>query len=247
MNQLPDSFTIIILAAGKGTRMKSDTAKVLHTISGRPMIMYVVETAVKLTGSNVIVVVGTQADEVKKIVSTKVDVKFALQKKQKGTGHAVKCALPVLPSYCSDVIILCGDVPLIKSSTIQSLVDEHVTCRNDVTLLAVKMDNQYGYGRVVIKKAGDLERIVEESDASDKEKLINIINSGIYCVKRNFLESALGQLQTNNAQKEIYLTDIIGIACKSNKNRGLIISQDQNEIIGVNTPQDLQRVQTILG
>jgi UDP-N-acetylglucosamine diphosphorylase/glucosamine-1-phosphate N-acetyltransferase len=246
MTVLPDYIAVVILAAGKGTRMKSDIAKVLHIISGRPMISYVVETAVEIAGTNVVVVVGNQAEQVRKIVLSNADVRFAIQREQRGTGHAVKCALPVLPEYCNEVVILSGDVPLIKASTVQHLLKQHIANNNDVTLLAVEMDNPFGYGRVLLNKTGDLNRIVEETDATDREKCIKIINSGIYCVKKEFLEFALSRLQTNNMQKEVYLTDIIEIAFKSKKRAGLVIGKDPTEILGVNTPEDLRSIESLL-
>jgi UDP-N-acetylglucosamine pyrophosphorylase len=240
-----DSIAIVILAAGKGTRMKSNIAKVLHTICGRPMIHYVVETAVKIANTNVIVVVGHQAQEVQKIILQKANVKFANQPQQKGTGHAVICALPLLPPECINVVILSGDVPLIQSTTIQSLVDCHRSNENDVTVLAVQFDHPYGYGRVVQNKTGEIERIVEESDATEEERRINIINSGIYCVKRSFLETSLAQIKADNVQKEIYLTDIVKVARHHDKKAGLMIGSNQNEILGVNTVQDLKRVESL--
>jgi len=246
MTVLPDFVTIVILAAGKGTRMKSDIAKVLHTISGRPMIKYVVAAATRAAGDNVIVVVGNQAEEVQRAVEEEAGVKFVFQQNQKGTGHAVKCALSALPPFCKEVLILSGDVPLIKVSTIQRLVQTHISNHNDVTLLTVKLENPYGYGRVVFNQFGNLERIVEEKDATDDEKQIDIINSGIYCVKRNFLEPALLQIKSNNVQNEMYLTDIVDIGCRSYKKVGFILSSDQAEILGVNTPQDLCRIESFV-
>jgi UDP-N-acetylglucosamine diphosphorylase/glucosamine-1-phosphate N-acetyltransferase len=246
MRYLPDSVTIIILAAGKGTRMKSNTAKVLHTISGRPMIQYVVETAAKIANTNVIVVVGHQAEEVQKTVLKESEVKFAKQHEQKGTGHAVICALPLLSSSCTDVVILNGDVPLIRPDTIKNLVDCHVNNKNDVTVLAVTIDNPYGYGRIVLNHSGSIERIVEEPDAAEDEKKINIINSGIYCVRKAFLEMALSQIKDDNVQKEIYLTDIIGIARGCNKKAGLMIGSDLTELLGINTVKDLELIESLI-
>lgn len=242
-----DAISIVILAAGKGTRMKSSTAKVLHTIAGRPMIQFVVETATQIAKANVIVVVGNQAVEVQKIVLAQADVKFAMQHEQKGTGHAVMCALPMLPPLCKDVVILSGDVPLIRSKTIQNLIDSHISCGNDVTVLAVQLNNPYGYGRIIQNKNNEIERIVEETDATENERNINIINSGIYCVKRNFLEASLSQIKSDNIQKEFYLTDIVKIARHIRKKVGLVIGSDQNEILGVNTIADLQRIESLAG
>jgi bifunctional UDP-N-acetylglucosamine pyrophosphorylase/glucosamine-1-phosphate N-acetyltransferase/UDP-N-acetylglucosamine pyrophosphorylase len=247
MASYTDSLEIVILAAGKGTRMKSDTAKVLHTICNRPMIQYVVETAVQVADSKVVVVVGHQAEAVKKTVLEVADVKFAMQIQQKGTGHAVICAMPMLTSTCIDVVILSGDVPLICPETIQQLIECHRSVGNDITVLAVKLNKPHGYGRIVQNQTGEFERIVEEVDATPEEKRIDIINSGIYCVKRCCLEASLSQIKADNAQKEIYLTDIVKIARDSKKKVGLMIGADPNEIMGVNTVQDLQKVASMAG
>jgi len=246
MDVLPESMVIVILAAGKGTRMKSETAKVLHRISGRPMILYVVDTAVRAAGSGVLVVVGTQAGRVRDLISKTADVMFALQPDQKGTGHAVLCALPHLPQTCRDVLILSGDVPLIRPETMVRLAKTHMASGNAVTLIGLRLENPYGYGRIVQSKGGRVERIVEESDASESEKLINIVNSGIYCIKRAFLETSLPQIQTNNAQHEVYLTDIIEIARQNGQDIGLMLCEDPRELTGVNTLEELRRVEALL-
>ena len=231
---------IIILAAGLGTRMKSNKAKVLHEVCGIPMIHHVVETATQLVGSNVVVVVGHQADRVKALLSADFQVRFALQAEQLGTGHATLCALPQLPDRVEDVVILCGDVPLIRSQTIERLINDHFCAKRDVTLLAVSLERPKGYGRVLYGEHGDLQGIVEEADATDDEKRIKMINTGIYTVKRSFLLQALPQIGSDNAQGEIYLTDIIGIGHRQSKIMGVVVGDDRSEIIGVNSIDDLQ-------
>ncbi|MDA3896831.1 MAG: NTP transferase domain-containing protein [Desulfobacteraceae bacterium] len=241
-----NSVEIIILAAGKGTRMKSEKAKVLHQVSCRPMIMRVVDTAVKVSGKDIIIVIGHQAERVKKIVSENADVKFALQMEQNGTGHAVQCALSKLSVSCADVVILSGDVPLIKASTINDLIDDHVNNDNVVTVLGVCLENPFGYGRIIESASGCVEKIVEQADADDTEKIIKIVNSGIYCVKRDFLEFALSQITSDNNQNEIYLTDIVLIASKDGKKIGLKICSDQAEVMGINSSEDLMNIESML-
>ena len=241
-----NSVEIIILAAGKGTRMKSEKAKVLHSVSGRPMIMHVVDAAVEVAGKDIIIVVGHQAESVKKTVSENADVKYAFQREQNGTGHAVRCALSELSNDCANVVILSGDVPLIKSSTIHDLIGNHVINKNSVTVLGVFLENPFGYGRIVENAKGCVEKIVEQADADDLEKNINIVNSGIYCVKRDFLENALSQIKSDNNQNEIYLTDIVGIASKQQKKIGLRICEDQTEVMGINSSQDLMNIESML-
>ncbi|MEJ2040936.1 MAG: NTP transferase domain-containing protein, partial [Desulfosarcinaceae bacterium] len=179
--------------------MKSDKAKVLHEICGRPMIHYVVEAAVNLAGPNVHVVVGHQADRVQAIVEKDHKVRFALQAEQLGTGHAVLCALPGLGPEINDVIILCGDVPLIHCRTIEQLVADHKTHQRHVTLFAVEVNEPTGYGRVLFDAERQLVAIVEEADASREQKAIRSINTGIYVVERTFLAATLPELKADNA------------------------------------------------
>ncbi len=237
---------IVILAAGLGTRMKSDKAKVLHEVCGLTMIEHVAQTANTLAGSNVVVVVGHQAEQVKRVIPTAFEVSFALQPEQLGTGHAVLCAMPALADSVEDVVILCGDVPLIQTDTILRLVRSHQKDSRDVTLLAVAMDEPTGYGRVLSDANGKLVAIVEEADADSAQKKINIINTGIYVVKRGFLDFALPLIKSDNAQNEIYLTDIIAIGHQQQKRMGILIGDDNSEIIGVNSLSDLQHAEKIM-
>jgi bifunctional UDP-N-acetylglucosamine pyrophosphorylase/glucosamine-1-phosphate N-acetyltransferase/UDP-N-acetylglucosamine pyrophosphorylase len=239
-------IAVIILAAGLGTRMKSDKAKVLHEILGRPMILYVVETAVKVAGNQIVVVIGNQAETVREAVSAKYQVCFALQEKQLGTGHAVMCALPEVPESAEDVLILCGDVPLIRSDTLLRLLENHLKNRHDISLLAVNTDNPAGYGRILMNKNMQLAGIVEERDATAEQKNIKTVNTGIYCVKKHFLKQALQKIRPNNVQKEFYLTDIIGIAYREGKNLGILIGDRSDEVTGINTPEELKNVETVM-
>ncbi|MBW2562343.1 MAG: NTP transferase domain-containing protein, partial [Deltaproteobacteria bacterium] len=149
-----NDVAVIILAAGKGTRMKSHKAKVLHGICGKPMIMYVVATAVRLAGNNVIVVIGHDAENVEMTVAAEFDVCFALQAEQFGTGHAVQCALPYLSKDAKDVVIMCGDVPLVRAETIWQLIARHKTNQNDVTVLTMQLEYPRGYGRMLVDDCG---------------------------------------------------------------------------------------------
>ena len=243
---MKDNVAVIILAAGQGTRMKSNKAKVLHEIAGRPMILYVVEAARKIAGDNVIVVIGHQAQKVRDIISEVAQVHFAYQEEQLGTGHAVQCAVPGLPDGCDEVVVLCGDVPLIRAQTITELIEDHRSAARDISLLAVELENPYGYGRVLVDDTRRVFGIIEESDATNAQKQIKLINAGIYCIHKDFLLQALPRIRTNNAQNELYLTDIMGIGHSENKKIGVVIGTDPSEVIGVNTIQELKRVETIL-
>ena len=246
MKSMKNNVAVIILAAGMGTRMKSTKAKVLHEILGKPMILYVVETAKKVAGSDVILVIGNQADKVRRIVSEKAEVRYAYQDKQLGTGHAVSCALSCIPDYCEEVVILCGDVPLLTADTVMQLVDDHVKTKRDISLLAVEKDNPKGYGRVLYDDKDRVAKIVEEADANKEQKQIKMINTGIYCVRKNFLIDIVGKIKSNNAQGEFYLTDIIEIGNKGKKLVGALVGNDDEEFFGINNNKDLKEVERIM-
>jgi UDP-N-acetylglucosamine diphosphorylase/glucosamine-1-phosphate N-acetyltransferase len=246
MGKEEKKIAAIILAAGKGTRMKSNKAKVLHGINGRPMISHVVETASKATGKNVIVVIGHQAEAVREIVSEQADVLFAYQDKQFGTGHAVMCALPHLSEEIKEVVILCGDVPLLLADTIIRLIESHKKENSDITILAVEIDTPTGYGRMQVDGNGNVLRIIEEADATLEEKKIKIINSGIYCVNKEFLKKSLSKIKSDNAQKELYLTDIIEIGHRDKKRVRLFVGTDIDEVVGVNSCLDLIKAEKLM-
>jgi UDP-N-acetylglucosamine diphosphorylase/glucosamine-1-phosphate N-acetyltransferase len=238
-------IAVVILAAGLGKRMKSTRAKVLHEVLGKPMVVYVVETAVQIAGKAVVVVVGNQAEEVRRVVSRSAEVAFAYQERQLGTGHAVMCAMPHLPEDSEEIMVLCGDVPLITAATLRTLVADHVQAGRDASLLAVDVDHPHGYGRILTTPDGRISGIVEEADATDEQRTIRTINSGIYCINRHFLEEALPRLTSDNAQGEFYLTDIIRIGFASGRKVGAAWADNADEILGINTPQDLSRVEAI--
>ena len=241
-----NKVAVIILAAGMGTRMNSDKAKVLHEIQGKPMIIYVLETARKIAGDDVIVVVGHQAQKVRAIISDHAELSVAYQDQQLGTAHAVLCALPQIPEHCEHVIILCGDVPLIKPETVAELVADHLSAQRDISLLAVELDNPFGYGRILLDDNMRISAIIEEADATAVQKQIKLINSGIYCVEKTFLMEALPKIHPNNAQGELYLTDIMSVGYKEKRKMGVKIGTDSQEILGINTCQDLEIVDAIM-
>jgi len=241
-----ENVSIIILAAGLGTRMKSNMAKVLHKITGKPMISHVLVSACDIAGKDVIVVVGHQADRVKDACLKVNPVSFAFQKEQRGTGHAVLCAMPEIPETTENIVILCGDVPLLKAETIRDLLDDHVNENRDLSLLAVELEDPTGYGRVVINANRELTRIVEEADATDDEKAISLINSGIYCVSKAFLSASLKKITPDNAQGELYLTDIIGVGYAMGKHIGVLVGSNPEEVSGINTPADLKGVEALM-
>ncbi len=238
---------IIILAAGLGKRMKSEKAKVLHEIEGKAMVSYVADAACEIAGEEVVIVVGHQAPEVQRTVCETVatPVRFALQERQLGTGHAVSCAVPYLNPSVEEVVILYGDVPLLRKRTIRGLLDDHTRAGRDLTVLVVEMEDPTGYGRILKERGDRLIGIVEEADASEKQKRIGLINTGIYCVKRRFLSEALPLLSSENAQGEYYLTDIVAIGHRQGRQMGVLTVSDAEETLGVNSLDELERVRQI--
>lgn len=238
--------TAILLAAGKGTRMKSRQAKVLHKIAGVPMIDYVVASAITAGVDSIIVVVGYQAEDVQRCLRRYSAIRFALQEKQRGTGHAVVSAMHLLPDDSEDVVILCGDVPLLKPATLSALIERHHSEVQSTTILIARVADPSGYGRVITDHANKVTRIVEETDATSEEKQINVINTGIYCVNTKIFQELLGNLNTENAQKEFYLTDFVEMVYKTGNPAIALEAKDTEEILGVNTRVDLARAEAAI-
>jgi len=233
---------VIILAAGKGTRMKSEQAKVLHYVNGQSMLAYSIGLARKVLAEKIIVVVGHQK-EVIKVNFGEEDLVFVEQREQLGTGHAVMQARPELEDFSGIILILCGDVPLLSIETIRHLLDCHIKDKSVVTVLTAMLDDPFGYGRIVKTPEGEVLKIVEERDASAEEKRIKEFNSGIYCVENSFLLQAVGEIKNDNAQREYYLTDIVEIACRKKLSVRAVLVENAEEILGINTPEDLQRAE----
>ncbi|HEX5680513.1 MAG TPA: sugar phosphate nucleotidyltransferase, partial [Desulfobacterales bacterium] len=173
-------------------------------------------------------------------------VRYAYQDRQLGTGHAVLCALPQLPGDCEQVVVLCGDTPLLTAATLKGLVCDHLAAGRDATLLAVELEEPQGYGRVLLNDHHQVCGIIEEADASAGQRAIRLINTGIYCVTRQFLSDALPNVTPDNAQGEFYLTDIIRIGYESGRDIGVSYGAAPQEILGVNTPEDLARVEALM-
>ncbi len=241
------NIAVVILAAGLGTRMQSAKAKVLHELAGKTLIGYVVETAAKIVNiENVVVVVGHQAGAVCREVEKRGKAVFANQPEQQGTGHAVWCALSSLPEKAEEVLILCGDVPFLSQKTLQALIDLHRRENQVITLLSVRLQEPTGYGRIVTDQQGNVRKIVEEADASAAEKKLKLVNAGIYCVQRDFLQWSLSRINANNAQKEFYLTDIIEIACIQDQGVGAWVVENPAEVMGINSLGDLARAEAVV-
>ena len=238
-------LAVIIIGAGKGTRMKSARAKVLHPLAGRPLIGHVLELAGQLTPQHLITVVGHQADAVR-LTCEPYGARCVVQDPQLGTGHAVAQAEPLLPDFVGDVLVLYGDVPLLRLATVRALLATHRQQQATVTVLTACLDNPAGYGRIVRNAAGTLVRIVEERDATDTERALHEINSGIYCFTAPFLFTALRQVDRTNAQGEQYLTDVVAVAVAEQRRVAHLTTDAPEEILGVNTRVDLAQLEAIL-
>src|SRR6266446_256257 len=190
-------LAIIILAAGQGTRMRSPLAKVLHPLAGRPLLAYVLDVATLLAPQQLVVVVGHQAEAVRQVCEP-YRVTCVLQEPQLGTGHAVAQAEPILADFHGDVLVLYGDVPLLQSATLRTLLDVHRRQQATVTVVTAGLDNPTGYGRILRDTAGRITGIVEERDASEADKAVREINSGVYCLQASFLFPALRRVGRHN-------------------------------------------------
>ncbi len=238
----------IILAAGKGTRMKSDTPKVLHTIFDKTLVGYVID-AVNNTGlaDENFVIVGHQAERVEEYINENYDnAKCVLQSPQLGTGHAVSMALPYLKDFDGEVIILCGDTPLITSETIKEFVEYHRENKSDLTVMSAIFENPTNYGRIIRNQDSSLNSIVEEKDATPEQKAVKEINAGIYCINWAKIKPAFNELTSNNAQGEYYLTDIIKWGNEKNLSVNAYTLKNNEEIFGINSKTHLAEATKML-
>ena len=236
----------VILAAGKGTRMKSETSKVLHKIFEKPLLGYVLDN-VKNIVSESFVIVGHHAEEVTNFVEKNYELaKTVLQSPQLGTGHAVSMVCPELENFEGQVIILCGDTPLITEDTLKNFIETHNSLKSDLTVMSTIFDNPTNYGRIIRDKDNSLKCIIEEKDATPEEKSVKEVNAGIYCLNWEKIKPAFSQLTSNNAQGEYYLTDIIAWGKQHNLNVNAYILENSDEIYGINSRSNLATATRIL-
>jgi bifunctional UDP-N-acetylglucosamine pyrophosphorylase / glucosamine-1-phosphate N-acetyltransferase len=236
------TLSLVLLAAGKGTRMKSNKAKVLHELCYAPMLHHVLHAVSPLQAEKTVVIIGHQRESVEESLAG-FSVDTVVQEKQLGTGHAVLCSKPVLGNMQGTVMILCGDTPLIRSETLQAMAMAHTDAKAILTIMTTILDNPCNYGRIICDSDGTVLSIVEEKDAGPKEKKIQEINAGIYCVDAEFLFSHLLSIGTDNSQGEIYLTDIVSLAVKEGHRVHKFINPDPQEILGVNSRVELAEAQ----
>lgn len=234
----------VIMAAGKGTRMKSNKSKLVHKIYDKELVKRVVELAKKVGTDEIITVVGYMKEQVQDVL--KDEVKYAYQEELLGTGHAVMQAAEYLKDKKGKVVILYGDVPILRPETLENLILKSFKNKEYATLLTAIYENPTGYGRIIRDEGGNIKAIIEEKDASIEEKQIKEINSGIYCFDIEELVSALKHIKPNNAQGEYYLTDVIKIMNDKGLKTGALIVEDNTEILGVNDRAQLELLTRVL-
>src|ERR1051326_8114043 len=239
--EMQKQLNILIMAAGLGTRMKSKRAKVLHELGGAPLIAHVVRAAQALDPKTILVVIGHQAEEVEQAVLAEAGelASFVIQAKQRGTGDAVESARSQVEHTDSLVLVLSGDVPLIKIETLRKFIEHHENAGADCSILSVRLENPTGYGRIIRDPSGAFEKIVEQRDANDEQRQVKEINSGIYCFDSKELFRALRKVEPANEQGEYYLTDVAEIILRNGGTVSVYLHNDAREVSGINTRAEL--------
>lgn len=235
----------IVLAAGEGKRMRSDKAKVLHELCGKPMMDYVLETAQSLEPVKIAVVVGNRMEQVIAHLRGK-RVVFCVQLEQKGTAHAVLSAQGPFVGFNGQIVVLCGDMPLIRAETLKRLLEHHISAKASASVLAGELENPAQYGRIIRDSNGDIEKIIEFSDADEEVKKIREVNSGIYIFESEKLWSALLKIGSKNAQGEFYLTDIVELFKSEGEKVAVFTAEDPTELMGINDFSQLAEAEKVL-
>jgi bifunctional UDP-N-acetylglucosamine pyrophosphorylase/glucosamine-1-phosphate N-acetyltransferase len=251
---MPDNNTstrplnVLIMAAGLGTRMKSKRAKVLHELSGAPLIAHVVRAAQALEPRKILVIVGHQAEEVERAVLGEVGELggFVIQAQQRGTGDAVESARSLLENSGSLVLVLSGDVPMIRVETLKKLIEHHNSTSAACTILSVRLENPTGYGRIIRDANDAFQKIVEQRDATDEQRVVREINSGIYCFEAKDLYQALRKIEPKNDQGEYYLTDVPEIILASGGTVTVFVHTEPREVYGINTRVELAEFENLM-
>ena len=238
------NLSIVIMAAGKGTRMNSEIPKVLHELSNKTLISHVIDTARQLNPEKIIVIIGHEAEMVRQSIDAS-DILFSYQFEQKGTGHAIMQTEEHLKDFKGQTLVLSGDVPMIKKSTLSSLIEKQTENNFDASMLTSELVDPSGYGRVIKDSNGNLQEVREHKDCNDQELLIKEINSGIYIFKNQMLFDLLPKLKNQNAQSEYYLPDVLPMIVALGGNIGLEKSNNFTEIQGVNTLEQLNELEEL--
>lgn len=235
----------VIMAAGKGKRMKSDLPKVLHPINQRPMVHYVIDLAKKINSERIILIIGHKKELVEQTCAN-IGVEFAVQAEQFGTGHAVQMTEPLLKNYAGDLLVLSGDVPLLTESTIDALIHTHQNSAAAATLLTSELNDPTGYGRIIRDSNGFVKKIVEHKDASQEELKVKEINVGIYIFRAQDVFEAIRLTNNDNVQGEYYLPDVISIFIAQGKKVNAVKTPNFDETRGINNLEQLHTAETIL-
>lgn len=236
----------IILAGGKGSRLSvdgNDTAKVLRTVLGKPLIEYMLNTLGFVEQKDITIVVGYKKEQ---IMAKFEGYSFAVQQQQLGTGDAVKAAMETLSDYTGDIVVCYGDMPLYKRDTFEKMVEYHSIQNNDCTILDGVTDEKLAYGRIITDSKNEFIDIIEEKDCTDKQLKIKHLNVGAYVFKADYLRKALKMLNNNNAQHEYYLTDIPKIIKANGGKTGIFVFDDSTQMLGVNTIDELLKAENLL-
>lgn len=236
----------VILAAGEGTRMKSRLVKVLHPLAGRPMIGHVISSVREVGANRLVCVVGHQRDRVQDALASTPGISFAVQEEQLGTGHALRCAVSELEDFDGDVLVCCGDTPLLTSETLERIVEVHRRHESPATLLAARLDDPSGYGRVVTDEEGSVRSIVEERDADPATRRIDLVNAGVYCFDWKVVRPLLDRLGTRNVQGEKYLTEVVELLAERGSAARLVVVEDSRETTGVNDREQLAAAEAVV-
>lgn len=236
-------LAIVILAAGEGTRFKSARPKVLHEICGKPLLYYILKTSAALSPVRTVVVVGHRAEDVRSAVGD--GAEYVVQEEQLGTAHAVGVARDALAGFRGMLLVLSGDTPLLRPETLSALIDEYTRTGAAATLLSAELDDPSGYGRLVMRDGG-IAGIIEERDATPKERRLKVVNTGIYCFDPEKLFAALAQVGTKNDQHEYYLTDVVGILAAGGETISAHRAQDPSEVLGVNSRRQLAEADAVM-
>ncbi|HXV79288.1 MAG TPA: bifunctional UDP-N-acetylglucosamine diphosphorylase/glucosamine-1-phosphate N-acetyltransferase GlmU [Candidatus Binatia bacterium] len=236
---------VIILAAGLGRRMKSRLPKVMHPLSGKPLLCHVLSAAQELEPDKLGIIIGHGAEAVRQACRND-DISWVVQERQLGTGHAVRCAKSTFREFAGDILILSGDVPLISKRTLNAILHEHRQHRACLTLVTTSLKEPQGYGRVLRDADGEIAGVVEERDATDDQRQIEEINAGIYVASAQFLFSALEKVKNHNEQSEYYLPDIVVIALQQGEKVATVKVDDAREVMGINTREELAQMEKTL-
>jgi bifunctional UDP-N-acetylglucosamine pyrophosphorylase/glucosamine-1-phosphate N-acetyltransferase len=234
----------IVLAAGQGTRMNSDLAKVLHPMAGQPLLGHVLGCLDDLGVGRVLVVIGHQRERVRAAFAH-AELEWVVQAEQRGTGHAILMAGPVLEEFEGTLLVVCGDTPLLRAATLHGLLEQHAAAGAAVTVLSTRVPDPSGYGRIVRDAAGGIAAIVEEREATPQQTTIDEINSGIFAFRYPVLEAVLGGLTAHNAQGEYYLTDTVSLIQRAGHPAAVLCAEDWRELLGINTLAQLAEAERL--